>query len=269
MRKIFVERLKAYGYHGVYEYEKSRGQYFFVSLELTLESCFFDTADELDCTVNYAEVCESVASIVKESRFDLIESLAENIAKTLLLTYPGLAGVSVTVEKPDAPVSAEFQTIGVTVSREWHSVYLSLGSNLKDREKNIREAIGRIGASQECKVCRTSEIIETAPWGMTDQPAFLNCAAEIKTFMEPLELLRLLKNTEREMGRENGVKWGPRIIDADILLYDSVIYSSEELHIPHPYMHERKFVLEPLAEIAPYAVHPLKNLQIRELLSEV
>ena len=266
MKKIFIEKVKVYGYHGSYEYEKMLGQYFLVSLELTLKSGFFDPLDDLSCTVNYSEVCTKVVSLVKDSQFDLIESLTEKVARTLLLTYPGLAGVKVMVEKPDAPLSVEFHTTGVTVNRAWHTVYLSLGSNLKDREKNILEAIERIGALTECSVPRCSKIIETAPWGVTDQPSFMNCAIEVQTFLEPLELLKALKGIEREMGRGDGAGWGPRIIDADILLYDRDVYASEELQIPHPYMHEREFVLKPLAEIAPFAIHPVRNLQIRELL---
>jgi 2-amino-4-hydroxy-6-hydroxymethyldihydropteridine diphosphokinase len=101
---------------------------------------------------------------------------------------------------------------------------------------------------------------------MTDQPKFLNCALEVNTFLEPAELLRLLKKIENDIGRKPGVKWGPRVIDIDILLYDLLIYTSEDLNIPHPYMHDRKFVLEPLAEIAPNAIHPVMNKYIRELL---
>jgi len=265
MKKIFIEKIKAYGFHGCLEEEKKSGQYFFVSLELELKSGFFNGDDDISGTVNYADACSLAETIVKQSRFDLIESLAEVIARALLSEFPGLSGVAVTVEKPGAPVEADFKTIGVTVSRKWHRVYLSLGSNLGDRETKITEAVEMIGASPECRVSRHSKIIETEPWGVTDQPPFLNCALEASTFLEPMELLRFLKNIENRLGREESPKWGPRAIDIDILLYDLLIYSSEELNIPHPYMHEREFVLTPLLEIAPHAVHPLLNRRIREL----
>ena len=266
MKKIFIEKIKIYGYHGCLPEEKATGQFFSVSGVLTLKDGFYGAGDDLANTVDYAEICARIEGIVKNSRFDIIESLADEIACALLFGYPGLSHVKIAVEKPSAPVPVSFETIGVIAERCWHTVYLSFGSNLFDREKNIKEAIGRLGASFGCRTVRCSELIETEPWGVADQPDFLNCALELKTCLEPMELLRLLKKTERDGGREPGLKWGARIIDIDILLYDNLVYSSEELKIPHPYMHEREFMLEPLSEIAPDAIHPLKNKFIRELL---
>jgi len=268
MQKIFVEKIKVFGYHGCLDEEKKSGQYFLISLELTLKSGFFDSADDVAHTINYADVCKQVETIVADTRFNLLESLAETIAQTLLLTYPGLDSVKAAVEKPEAPVDVQFLTLGVTAYRAWHTVFLSLGSNLKYRKKNIRQAIKNIISSSGCMICACSEIIETEPWGVGGQPKFLNCALKIKTLLEPPELLHLLKKIERDMGRVAGIKWGPRIIDIDVLLYDSLVYSTDDLQIPHPYMHERKFVLGPLAEIAPNAIHPVKNRSIRELLDQ-
>jgi len=266
MKKIFFEKIKVYGYHGCFPEEKEEGQYFLISGELTLKDGFYGEADEIVNTVDYGEVCGQIEYIVKNSKYNLIESLADEIVFTLLCAYHGISGVKIFVEKPAAPVPVSFETIGVTIDRAWHTVYLSLGSNLFDKEKNITGAIQRIGASLGCRAGKCSAIIETEPWGVTDQPNFLNCALKIETCLDPVELMRLLKKIEREGGREPGLKWGARIIDIDILLYDQLVYTSEELKIPHPYMHERGFMLKPLAEIAPDAIHPLKNKFIRELL---
>ena len=266
MKKIFIEKIRVYGHHGCLEEEKKYGQYFLISLELPLKSGYYGSHDDLSCTVNYADICTLIETIVRDDRFNLLESLAEKIALTLLTDFPGLESAAVTVKKPDAPLPVTFDSVGVTVRRARHTAFLSLGSNLGDREGNINEGIKRIGADPCCVIKKSSRIIETEPWGVTDQPMFLNCALEIETLLEPMELLELLKKTERDIGRKEGFKWGPRIFDADILLYDLLVFRAEDLQIPHPCMHRRKFVLEPLAEIAPLALHPLKGMTVGELL---
>ena len=147
-------------------------------------------------------------------------------------------------------------------------VYLGLGSNLGEREKNCLEAI-KLLKENGIAVVRQSSLIETEPWGMTDQPHFINMAAEVETGLPPHQLLALLMSIENKMGRDRTMKWGPRIIDLDILLYDDLIIDTEELTVPHPFLHERDFVLRPLAEIAPDKVHPLLKKTVRKLLEEL
>jgi 2-amino-4-hydroxy-6-hydroxymethyldihydropteridine diphosphokinase len=146
-------------------------------------------------------------------------------------------------------------------------VYLSIGSNLGDREKNLSRAI-EILEKQGIFVRKRSSLYETEPWGEKNQPLFLNMALEIETELKPQELLRVVKNVEIEAGRERSYKWGPRIIDLDILLYNHIIVNEETLKIPHPLMHERDFVLRPLDEIAPDAMHPLLKISIHDLLNK-
>lgn len=145
--------------------------------------------------------------------------------------------------------------------------YLSLGSNLGDRENNLREAIQRLRTLG--KILKISSFYETEPVDFTDQPWFLNCAVAIETAQAPEALLKNLLGLEQEMGRQRIQKKGPRTIDIDILLFDDVRVDMPGLTIPHPAMHQRKFVLEPLAEIAPEARHPVLNKTIRELLVEI
>lgn len=132
-------------------------------------------------------------------------------------------------------------------------VFIGLGSNLGEREKNCEEAIRLIGESGITVISRSS-MYETEPWGVKDQPMFINMVICVRTEREPSELLRELKVVEKKMGRNETKKWGPRIIDLDILLYDDITVDEPDLKIPHPYMFDRDFVMKPLSEIAPEIV---------------
>lgn len=144
-------------------------------------------------------------------------------------------------------------------------VYIGIGSNLGNREINCRRALELL-ERKGIVVRQKSSLYETKPWGVKNQPPFLNMAVEIETELKPQELLELLKNVEIEVGRKKSFKWGPRTIDLDILLYGSLTFNENNLIIPHPFMHERDFVLEPLCEIAPDIKHPILKLRMRELL---
>lgn len=129
--------------------------------------------------------------------------------------------------------------------------YLGLGSNLGDTTENLLGAAKRISALPGTCITRSSSLFETAPWGYVDQPWFLNAVLETETSLEPHELLRRVKSIEQAMGRTPGLRWGPRLIDIDILLYDQVSIDEPDLIIPHPRICERLFVLAPLAELLP------------------
>ena len=144
-------------------------------------------------------------------------------------------------------------------------VYLALGSNLGKRLENLRDAVTRLRI--RVRVEKISAVYETEPWGIVEQPRFLNLVLAGETALEPLALLEFVKKIERAMGRAETVRNGPRVIDIDILLYDIVRFKNEVLEIPHPRMHERRFVLVPLAEIAPDAHHPQLRKSARELLA--
>lgn len=146
------------------------------------------------------------------------------------------------------------------------TVYIGIGSNLGNREENCLKAI-RLMEEQGIKVLKRSSLYETEPWGVKDQPMFINMVIEAETELTPQELLRVLKSIESAMGRVETKRWGPRLIDLDILFYDDMILDTPELRIPHPYIHERPFVLRPLGEIAPELEHPVLKKKIKELMN--
>jgi 2-amino-4-hydroxy-6-hydroxymethyldihydropteridine diphosphokinase len=148
-----------------------------------------------------------------------------------------------------------------------HTAYLALGSNIGDRLQNLRNAAA--GMPPQAIVQRVSKVYETAPWGVLDQPDFLNQVIQVETALSPLELLSHLKGIETNLGREQTIRYGPRRIDLDILFYDDLILEVPGLQIPHPRLHERTFVLVPLADLAPDLHHPLTGETVHEMLARL
>ncbi len=146
------------------------------------------------------------------------------------------------------------------------TAYLGLGSNLGDREANLREALERLETAG-VRVLRRSSVYETEPQDLRDQPWFLNAAVQVTTDLFPLQLLFSIQNIEREMGRRRVTPKGPRNIDIDILFYGRSVIHAADLEVPHPRIAQRRFVLEPLAEIAPELRHPVNGKTAREMLA--
>ena len=146
-------------------------------------------------------------------------------------------------------------------------IYIALGTNLGDRLANLHTAIDSF--APELRVTKESTIYETPPWEYEDQPAFLNMVIEAETDLDPRALLDFLKKRESELGRVKNFRNGPRHIDLDIIFYDDLVLSEVNLTIPHPRLHERAFVLVPLADLAPKFEHPLLKKSITSLLKDV
>ena len=265
MDKMYIKDLEVYGHHGVFKEEKTLGQRFLISLELFFSLREAGITDDLTKTVHYGELCQLVEEEFNKENYDLIEKATEKLAEFILLKYDLVQRVKVKIKKPWAPIGKPLQYAAVEIDRKWHTSYIGIGGNMGDKEKNVKEALKLINNSNHTKITKTSKFYETSPVGYLAQEDFLNCAIEVKTLLNPLELVRFMLSIEKELKRERTVRWGPRTIDLDVLLYDNIISSQEEIIIPHPRMQERMFVLEPLCDIAPYVMHPILNKTVIEI----
>ena len=147
-----------------------------------------------------------------------------------------------------------------------HEAYIGFGSNLGDRLNNCRDAIGALGALPSCSLLKTSSFYETSPVGLVKQPAFINGVVLLETAEDAHCLFRQMLKIEKTLGRIRTLKWGPRSIDLDLLFFDDQIINTPELSVPHPFLHERRFVLEPLNEVAPNFRHPFLDKSVADLL---
>ena len=150
-----------------------------------------------------------------------------------------------------------------------HIVYIGIGSNLEKKRDNCLKAVSLISQLKENKLISRSSFYTAQPWGKSDQDWFLNSVIKIKTSLLPPDLLSTLQEIEKKVGRKKTVKWGPRMIDLDILFFNEEVIETPDLIIPHPFLHQRKFVLMPLNEISPDLVHPVLKKSIRELLEGI
>lgn len=269
MDKIHIKNLEVFAKHGVFPEENRLGQKFVVSAELFLDTRRAGMADELEQSVNYGEVGQTITRYLTENTWKLIEAAAEHLAEKLLMEYPLLRGVHLEIKKPWAPVGLPLETVSVEIERHWHTAYVALGSNMGDKRAYLDEAAEKIGKIPGCRVKKVSDWIVTAPYGVTEQDEFLNGALEMETLLSPQELLKKLHSIEAEAHRERILRWGPRTLDLDILFYDSQVIDTEELHIPHIDMQNRLFVLEPMNQIAPWVRHPVLNKTIAQLRGEL
>ncbi len=265
MDYISIDNLEVFANHGVFEEEVNLGQKFIVSVRLYFDASAAGREDDLKKSVNYTKVCAGITQWMKTNSCKLIETVAERLAHKLLTDYGIVRSVEVTVKKPWAPIGLPLEHVSITVERGWHTAYLSIGSNIGDRSRYLEDGIEHLRDCEDIRILAVSDFINTAPYGKTDQDDFLNAAVKLETLLSPEQLLDVLHEAEDAAGRVRDEHWGPRTLDMDILLYDDLIMSTDTLTIPHADMPNRDFVLRPLCQIAPYALHPVTGRRICEL----
>ncbi len=267
--EIRIEGLKIYANHGVFQEETRDGQFFYVNAVLHVDAGRAGKTDDLSHSVDYGALCIFITNWMKENTCLLLEAVAERLARDILLKYDLIFGVDLEIRKPHAPIPLPFECVSVKVHREWHKAYIAMGSNMGDKEQYVEQAVAAMKAHPEMIVKKVSTLLVTKPYGGVEQDDFLNGAMEIETLLNPEELLEALHAIENAADRKRTLRWGPRTLDLDILFYDKLVYESDTLMIPHVDMENRDFVLKPMAEIAPYLMHPVSGKTMKKLLQEL
>lgn len=269
MDEIKINNLEIFANHGVFPEENNLGQKFVVSCTLYLDTRKAGKGDGLEDSVHYGLVAQLIQKEMKSHTFALIERVAEYLADVILDFDEKIREVEIEVKKPWAPVGLPLEDVSVKIRRKWHEVYVALGSNMGERDRYLEQAIASLKVQRDCRILKVSSIMETEPYGVTEQDKFLNGALKMETKLTPQELLDVLHRIEAEANRERKIHWGPRTLDLDILLYDDMVLQEDDLCIPHVDMQNRVFVLEPMAEIAPYKRHPVYGLTMKEMLERL
>lgn len=264
MNAVKIRALELNGKVGVHAEEKVTEQPFVFDIDI--ETDFYEgaKADDIDKVVNYSEVCNIVAEILKSNTFSLIERLAYECAFSIFERF-AIKRVLLTVWKPKAPIKHKFGNVGVTVDLVKERAYLSLGSNMGDRRAHLDAAIRELNKTRGIAVKKVSSFYETEAYGgVTDKP-FINCALEIETCLTPAYFLDEIHRIELSEGRTREKRWGDRTLDIDIVFYGREIIRIDGLTVPHADYKNREFVLKPLLEIAPEAIDPETGISLREI----
>ena len=259
--RIFVSNLCLHGRHGGRTDEPALEQEFFVDIDCAVDMDDALRDDDYAKTLCYSSLCDLAAEVSSSGRFNLIETLADRIANGVLTRFAVVSEVRVRIRKPFAPIAAVLDHVGAEVLRRRAIRFgLSLGSNVGNKLDNIAKAISRLADCPDVDIDEVSHFYRTAPWGKTDQDWFINACVVGTTSANPRDLLRRCKAIEIQIGRLKTARWGPRVVDIDLLFFGNIAMEDAELTLPHKEIFNRAFVLQPLAEIAPDQVVAGRNV---------
>lgn len=269
MDEIIIEDLQVYAHHGVYKEENDKGQNFYVNAVLYTNTANAGKEDKIELTTDYGRVCQLIHKLIYKNIYNLIETVAEKTAEAVLTEFPLVEGITLEIRKPEAPIGLEFKSVSVKITRVWHTACIALGSNIGDKRKYIEDALDAMSGDEKFRLLKTSDLVCSTAYGGVSQEDYLNGAVTVKTLYSPEELLARLHEIEQAAGRKRDVRWGARTLDLDIIFYDDLIMHTDDLVIPHADMHNRDFVLKPLSQLIPYAVHPVLGKTVLKLYEEI
>ena len=267
MDRICLKNLEFYGYHGFYKEENNLGQRFKVTIEAYCDLNQAKNTGNLEDSINYVEIFEVAKEAFFSKKYKILEELSYDIGKAILDKFALIHKVTVEVKKPEIPVavSCDYFSVKQEIKRKT-TAYIGLGGNIGDRIGYLTSAIRQLNHSGDIEVVALSSVYETAPFGYLEQDNFLNMVVKINTSLDPLALLKYCNYIESNLFRKRDVRWGPRTIDIDVLLYGDVSYKDEVLTIPHPGILERAFVMIPLLDVAEENIE-INGIKIKEKLT--
>ncbi|MDR0373458.1 MAG: 2-amino-4-hydroxy-6-hydroxymethyldihydropteridine diphosphokinase [Nitrososphaerota archaeon] len=280
MDKILIAGIKTCGKHGVLAFEREYPQIFTVDMELWVDNSKSYLSDDLQDTVNYAGVYDIVKSVIEAQSFMLIERLSYVIIEKVFVYDSRIQRIKIRTMKNKAPLVGQFDYAGVEIEKTRDTVLiqdagtkvsitpdvstctgaeakpdagykavLSLGSNIGDRKQNIQKALEMLTTSAGINILNKSKLYETEPVGYVDQEKFYNAAILVETTLNPFELRIKTKDIENNLGRKKTFRWGPRLIDIDIIAYEGCMINTNGLTLPHKEYMQRAFVLKPISDM--------------------
>lgn len=267
--KIIIHDLLINACHGVNEEEKTQKQPFSISVEIVTDIGEAVKNDDLTQTVSYSAVCKQIKTVVENTTYNLIETLADTLACSIACKYYNIISVKVLLKKLEPPMKVKPNDVAVEVVREYKRCYLSLGSSVGNRNGYLDFALEKLNNDIHIRNVRESGRIETEPYGGVAKNKFINSAVELETIYSPQELLKIINNIEEEAGRVRNKKWEDRVLDIDIVLFGNEIINDENLTVPHKEMHKREFVLRPLLLLNDALYHPLLGKYLKDILEEI
>ncbi len=265
MGHIAIRELKIFAHHGVFAEETENGQFFYLDVDLDVDTWEAEQSDDLTTSVHYGEISLFIKDVFTKENHLLIERAAGVLAEAVISKFEKVNGVKIRIYKPSAPIPMTFKTVFVESERRWHTAFIALGSNMGDSKKNIEEAVRMLSEIIGIRIVKESSLIKTKPYGYLDQDDFVNGCIQLRTWLPPLVLLHKMQEIEKALHRERRIHWGPRTIDLDLLFYDQEIISHPELIVPHPDMKNRSFVLKPMNEVAPWWQHPITHQTMAQM----
>ncbi|MDR0797571.1 MAG: 2-amino-4-hydroxy-6-hydroxymethyldihydropteridine diphosphokinase [Nitrososphaerota archaeon] len=303
MDKILINGLQAWGKHGVFDFEQNHSQPFTVDIELWADLLESFTSDDLQNTINYADIYNIVKSVIETQSFQLIERLTYVLLEKIFLYDKRIQKIKIRVMKNKAPLDGQVNYVGIELEKNrehiitqnnttdkqqnnnsntstptaedaattaklpvdmGYKVVLALGSNVGDRQQSIQNAIKMLTDFAGVHILNKSKLYETEPVGYVDQEKFYNAAVFVKTTLNPFDLYLRIKNIENTLGRKKTFKWGPRAIDIDIIAYEGCVIKTTGLTLPHKEYMQRAFVLKPLSDMPDAVEAAGLNMQLIE-----